>query len=129
MSEAEPPLFDRSLRRNLATMAAVGLVLAAITAVAMSVRDGLGVLVGVVVACSNLVAFAWVGRRMLAAGGTAALLVLPLKLFGLFAFVGLCLEADIVRALPFAFGYASLPLGLTIASFFEQKAADRTPEA
>lgn len=106
-------------------MVAIGLIFAGIGAVTTSVRDGLGVLVGAIVACSNLVAFAWIVRRLLAAGGAGVMLVLPLKLFGLFAFVGLCLKADIVRALPFAFGYASLPLGLTIASFAEQKAADR----
>jgi hypothetical protein len=113
------PVLDETLRGAQVAMAATGLVFALVTAGFGGLGAGAGVLVGTLVAMANLWAFAFVIRALFGRGrpwGWALLGVL--KMFGLFGVVGWLLRHEIVRVIPFAVGYASLPVGLTLATLF-----------
>jgi len=113
------PVLDETLRHAQIAMAATGLVFALGTAGFGGLGAGAGVLVGTLVAMANLWAFALIIRALFGRGrpwGWALLGVL--KMFGLFGVVGWLLRTEIVRVIPFAVGYASLPVGLTLATLF-----------
>jgi hypothetical protein len=113
------PVLDETLRRAQVAMAATGFVFALGTAGFTDLRSGAGVVVGTLVAMGNLWAFAIIVRALFGRGrpwGWALLGVL--KMFGLFGVVGWLLRQEIVRVIPFALGYASLPVGLTLATLF-----------
>ncbi len=113
------PALDETLRHAQVAMAAVGLVFAIGAAGFGGLGAGGGVLVGTLVAMANLWAFALIVRALFGRGqpwGWALLGVL--KMFGLFGVVALLLRHEIVRVIPFALGYASLPAGLTLAALF-----------
>jgi hypothetical protein len=113
------PALDETLRRAQVAMAATGLVFALATAGFGGLGAGAGVLIGTLVAMGNLWAFAFIVRALFGRGrpwGWALLGVL--KMFGLFGVVAWLLREEIVRVIPFALGYASLPIGLTLSALF-----------
>lgn len=110
---------DETLRRAQVAMAATGVAFALAAAGFAGLGTGAGVLVGALVAMANLWAFAVIVRALFGRGqpwGWALLGVL--KMFGLFGVVAWLLRQEIVRVIPFALGYASLPVGLTLAALF-----------
>jgi hypothetical protein len=121
------PVLDETLRRSQVAMAATGLVFALATAGLSDLAAGAGVIVGTLVAMANLWAFALIIGALFGRGRPAAWAVLGvLKMFGLFGVVGWLLRHEIVRVIPFAVGYASLPVGLTLATLFAPPPDDPT---
>lgn len=115
----ERPVLDETLRRSQVAMAASGLVFALAAAGFSGFGAGGGVVVGTLVAMANLWAFAFVIRALFGRGQTWGWALLGvLKMFGLFGVVAWLLRNEIVRVIPFALGYASLPVGLTLAALF-----------
>jgi hypothetical protein len=108
---------DETLRRGMVATALTGV---AFSLVAAGFGWGaFGVLVGSLVAVANLYAIAIIVRALLGRGRPAGWALLGLiKMAGLFGVVAWLLRHEIVRAIPFALGYASLPVGLTLAALF-----------
>lgn len=110
---------DETLRRSQIAMAASGGAFALVAGGFAGLGAGWGVAVGTVVAMANLWAFATIIRALLGRGRPWGWALLGmLKMFGLFGVVAWLLRHEIVRVIPFALGYASLPVGLTLATLF-----------
>ena len=109
------PLIDASLRRGMTAMALVGGVLGAVGAGVWGVKTGVSIAIGTLVAIANLLVLARVIRALLVDRSGGWLFVGFAKMGALFAGVGWLFHANVVGALPFVVGYASLPLGLVLA--------------
>jgi hypothetical protein len=117
-SPSERRALDETLRRAMVATALTGVAFALAAA-------GLGwgpvsVLGGSLVAVANLFSIALIVRALLGRQGKpwGWALVGVVKMVGLFGLVAWLLRHEIVRAIPFALGYASLPVGLTLAALF-----------
>ena len=115
MEPALEPLIDASLRRGMTSMALVGGALAAIGFAVWNVRTATSIGIGTLVAILNLLVLARVIRALLVDRSGAWLFVGFAKMGALFAGVGWLFHANVVGALPFVVGYASLPIGLVFA--------------
>ena len=115
MDPSSEPLIDASLRRGITAMALVGGVLGVPAALVWNAKTGVSIAIGTLVAILNLLVLARVIRALLVDRSGAWLGVGFLKMGALFAGVGWLFHANVVGALPFVVGYASLPIGLVLA--------------
>jgi hypothetical protein len=122
------PVVDASLLRGLKGIALAGLFVAALFGLGMGLVGAKSALVGAAMAALNLLGIAFVIRGSLEGSAFASLLGLG-KIAVLFGATYVLVSADVVRALPLAFGYACLPLGLTLGLALPQDAEDepKTP--
>lgn len=107
------PIVDASLARGLKGIAAAGVLVALAFAVPYGFRGAKSALIGALLAELNLVGLAFVVRGSLEGSAFSSMLGL-LKIALLFGATYLLVTADVVGALPLAFGYACLPLGLAL---------------
>lgn len=115
MENVRGPVLDKSLRRGLASIALAGGSIAVGGGIFWGPRVAISIVIGTAVACLNLVVIARVIRELLGEGSRFWLLVGLVKMAALFGGVGWLFHANVVGALPFVVGYASLPLGLVFA--------------
>lgn len=126
MSDETLPTLDATLRRALGFVAASGAVFAVGAGALGSASTVLSVVVGVLVAASNLVVLAWVVRSMLEAKSKGWTLVALFKMVGLFVGVGFLLRRDVVGALPFLVGFGSLVVGIVLAQVTQPQVSENT---
>ncbi len=127
--ETNPPAqaVDGVLRRALAAMGVSGALLVVSGGAVFGARTGAGVALGVLVAAANLVAFAYVGQALLGGRGAGWALVGLLKMLALFVVAFALFRAGLAGVLPFVVGYASLPIGVTLAQFSSPATGAGTP--
>lgn len=106
-------IVDASLLRGLKGIAIAGILVAGLFAVPMGFFGAKSALIGALLAELNLLAIAFVVRGSLEGSAFASLLGLG-KIALLFGATYVLVTADVVGALPLAFGYACLPLGLAL---------------
>lgn len=117
------PVVDASLLRGLKGIALAGLGVAALFGVAMGFIGAKSAAIGAAMAALNLLGIAFVIRGSLEGSAFSSMLGLG-KIALLFGATYVLVTADVVRALPLAFGYACLPLGLTLGLTLPQDAED-----
>ncbi len=113
MTTPRLPIIDDSLLRGLKGIALAGALVAGLFAIPMGFFGAKSALIGAVLAELNLLAIAFVVRGSLEGSAFASLLGLG-KIALLFGATYVLVTADVVGALPLAFGYACLPLGLAL---------------
>lgn len=113
MSSVRLPLIDASLRRGLLGIAIAGALFALGFGIPMGFFGATSALVGAGLAAGNLIGIAYVVRGSLEGSVFSGLLGMT-KIGLLFGATYVLIAKDVVGALPLAFGYASLPLGLTL---------------
>ena len=117
---------DDAIRRALRFVGASGAGLAVLGAMIWGVRGALSVGVGSVVAVLNLIVLAWVGRALVDNRSRGWLVIALLKMGALFGGVGWLFHRDVVGALPFVVGYASLMVGIFLAQITTPPPPDET---
>lgn len=123
------PAPSAAMRFSLLCVAATAAVIAAIGFVAFDVRTGLGALLGGLLATANLWIMARVAAAFLAQRGTTPwAAVAVIKLLVLLGAVWLVLKSGVVPPLSLIFGYASLPVGITVGSLFGPKPPETLPD-
>ena len=110
-----PPIFDGTLGRCTGATAVVGVLLAVGAGGLGGGQAAASTLLAAALAVSNVGAMAWIGRGVMERCGGIWTLLGTLKMGALFALVAWLLHHEIVRVLPFALGYASLPAGAVLA--------------
>lgn len=116
---------DPVLRGAVKATAATGIALTIMMAIAVGPGFAIGTLIGGALAASNLILFIRVGEVFLSQrgkGGPWAVLG-GLKLVALLFCVFIILRQGAVSALAFVIGYGSLPIGISLSSFFGPKPA------
>lgn len=117
---------DDAIRRALRFVGASGAGLSVLGAMIWGVRGALSVGVGSVVAVLNLIVLAWVGRALVDNRSRGWLVIALLKMGALFGGVGWLFHRDVVGALPFVVGYASLMVGIFLAQITTPPPPDET---
>jgi ATP synthase I chain len=125
----DPRQSEAQMRAAITSVFFSGLCLAVAALAFFGVKAGLSALLGGILATLNLYVFARVGQAFMERKGNTAPwgLVAVLKLLVLFGGVWFVLKSGMVSALGLAAGYASLPLGVTIASLFGPKPPEADP--
>jgi hypothetical protein len=111
---------DAPMRAAIMSVFFCGLSFAVLALAFVGARAGLGVALGGLIATANLWVFARVGQAFVAQKGHAAPwgVIAVLKMVLLFGGIWLLMKSGLVPWLSLAAGYAALPFGITIASFF-----------
>jgi hypothetical protein len=127
-SQPAPPApsgraLDATLRRSVGWVAGTGVALSLGAGGLFGVAVAPSVLAGGAVAAVNLWAFGHIGRSLLAGGGKGWGVIGLLKMLALFGVAFALFQSGRVSVLPFALGYAALPLGITLSQFFAPPAA------
>jgi hypothetical protein len=128
MTTKRTPVVDASLLRGLKGIGLAGAGVAVLFGFGMGLIGAESALVGAAMAALNLLGIAFVIRGSLEGSAFASLLGLG-KIALLFGATYVLVTADVVRALPLAFGYACLPLGLTLGLTLPQEAEDEPKNA
>jgi hypothetical protein len=111
---------DPAMRAALMSVFGFGLLFALIGFAFFGAREGVGVLVGGVIATANLYVFARVSEAFVSQRGSSApwAVIALLKLVLLFGGLLLVLRSGVMSGVSLAAGYAALPFGITFASLF-----------
>ena len=117
------PVLDDAMMASLIAVSGVGVVLSLGALALFGWEAALGVAVGGLVATSNLWLLAHIARGVLQGGPRGRLWAVAgaLKLVALLGGAWFLLRSGLVSGLTLAAGYASLPVGVTLASLFSSE--------
>jgi hypothetical protein len=119
-----PHFGDARLRASLLGTAACGAALALGAAILIGPKAGLSAALGAAVAEVNLWALAQIVSALLREHRAGAwVYIAPLKMFALFAVVGLMMRYTAVAPLFMVAGFCALPLGIAIGSLLSDRSA------
>lgn len=117
------PTQDRPMNTALTGVAAFGVALSVLTLVGWGVHMAGGVALGAAIATVNLWAFSRIGGALLSGRQGHAAKWAMLGVFKLLALLGgvyVLLDLGLVEPIALMVGYAALPGGITVATFFNK---------
>jgi len=129
MAKPSEPGSDAGTRAAVVAVACSAAVLTLAALVTFGLQTAFGVATGGLLATANLMVFVRAGKAFLDKKGTAPwAMIAVLKFLLLFGGVWMILRTGIVSPLALAFGYGSLPIGITLGGLFGPKPPEDAPE-
>jgi hypothetical protein len=124
--DPQPGVGDAPMRAAIMSVFFCALIFAVIGFAFFGPKEGLGVLIGGLIAAANLWVFARVGQAFVSRRGNAApwAVIAVLKMILLFGGVWLLVKSGLVSGLSLAAGYSAMPFGITFASLFGPKPSE-----
>ncbi len=122
---------DAPMRAAIMSVFFCALIFSVIGFAVFGPKNGLGVLLGGLIAAANLWVFAKVGQAFVSRRGNAApwAVIAVLKMVLLFGGVWLLVRSGLVNGLSLAAGYSAMPFGITFASLFGPKPSESDLDA
>lgn len=117
------PSHDRPMNTTLTSVAVFGVAMALLALAIFGIHSAGGVALGAAIATVNLWAFSRIGEALLSGRQGHAAKWAALGVFKLLALLGgvyVLINLGLVEPIPLMVGYAALPAGITLATFFNK---------